>query len=206
MRSAVVCLVFAVAQVLPSGGTDALRRLEAKLPVRLVQPSALADLAGRYTGQSPELEKRVGPFLTGEDLYLFPDGSYLYCEWGDVMPTTVYDKGRWSAAGGVLELVSDKDIRWDPEVDRRHVIVRREARGNEVMLVGLPGDLDYFEQKTGDDPELTLLIVGMLRTDGLDKKTAPAVKAKLMKEAWQPTFFRKRLPPNPRLQPAAHGL
>ena len=121
--------------------------------------------------------------------------DYLYCEWGDVMAKTIFDKGRWGVAGGVLELKSDGDIQWDPGIDRRHIMIRRPQRKDEIILVGLSEDVDDFEQKAADDPELKLLIVGMARTDVLARKTSAAVKARLMKEAWNPSFFRKRLPP-----------
>jgi hypothetical protein len=200
MRTILVILTLAAAQISTPAGSDAFKRLAVRLPLHLVQTTAATDLAGRYTGQTSELRARVGPFLTGEDLYLFPDGSYVYCEWGDVMPRTIYDKGQWSATGGVLELRSDADIRWEPGIDRRHIMIRRPGRKDEIMLVGLLDDVEYFEQKASDDPELMLLIVGMARTEVLTQKTSGAVKARLMKEAWKPAFFRKRLPPNP-LQP-----
>jgi hypothetical protein len=190
MRSTIVVLMVAAAQSLPPAGTDALKVLQSRVPVEPVHPSARTDLAGHYTGESPELKGRVGPFLSGKDLYLFPDGSYLYSQWADVMPMTIFDKGHWSAASNVLELVSDKDIAWDPEIERRHVIVRRKTRPREAMLVGLSDGLDYFKEKAGDDPELMLLIVGMVRTDALDEKTAPAFKRKLIKDGWRPSFFR----------------
>jgi len=166
-------------------------RLAARLPLELVRPAASSDVAGHYTGQTSELEARVGPFMGGEDLYLFPDGSYVYCEWTDVMPRTVFDKGKWSVDGSLVELVSDREIRWNPEVDRQHIVVRRKARKDEILLVATPRDVEYFEQKAADDPELMLLIVGMVRTEILADKTAPGVKARLMKQAWNPTLFRK---------------
>jgi hypothetical protein len=205
MRAILVILLLATAQMSPPLASDAFKRLAVRLPLDLVGAAAPTDLAGRYTGQTAELRARVGPFLTGEDLYLFSDGSYVYCEWGDIMPKTVHDKGQWSATGGLLELRSDADIRWAPGIGRRHVMVRRPQHNDEIMLVGLPEDVEYFEQKAADDPELMLLIVGMARTDVFSNGTSGAVKSRLMKEAWNPAIFRKPLPPNPRLQPPAAG-
>jgi hypothetical protein len=158
----------------------------------MVQADNPVNLAGRYTGETSELQSRVGPFLSGEDLYLFPDGSYVYLKWADVMPRTVYDKGKWTGRAGVVELISDPEITWDPSIDRRHLLVRRAVRKQEIMLLALPADIDYFEKNASDDPELMLLIVGMARTEVLTEKTSAAVKARLMREAWNPNFFRKR--------------
>jgi hypothetical protein len=192
MRGLVALLLLAAAQVPPSSPADLFKRLAARLPLTMVQADKPVNLAGRYTGQTSELQSHVGPFLSGEDLYLFPDGSYVYLQWADIMPKTVYDKGKWAARAGVVELVSDPEITWDPGIDRRHLLVRRTLREREIMLLALPADIDYFEKNAADDPELMLLIVGMARTEVLTEKTSAAVKARLMRETWNPNFFRKR--------------
>ena len=171
--------------------SEALKRVAARVPVVRVEAQAPAQLAGRYTGQTIELKALVGPFLGGEDLYLFPDGSYLYVLWGDVMPPTVYDKGRWAAKDGLVEFISDPEITWDPKLDRRHLLLRRASRQREIMLVAFPADVDYFETNAADNPELMLLIVGMTRTEVFSDTTFPGTKRRLMREAWNPKWFRK---------------
>jgi len=123
MRAMLAFEILAAGQTSPSVATEAFDRLAAKVPLELVWPAAASDLAGHYTGQTSELEARVGPFLGGEDRYLFPDGSYVYCEWTDLMPGSVFDKGKWSVVGNLLKLVSDTDVRWDPDshLDRLHL-------------------------------------------------------------------------------------
>lgn len=37
-----------------------------------------------------------GSGLSGSELYLFDDDTYIYTEWADVEPETIYDKGRWT--------------------------------------------------------------------------------------------------------------
>lgn len=192
MGAVVVVLLLAAGQGSSTSAADALKRLTARLPVALVHAPRPADLAGRYTGQTGELRGRVGPFLSGEDLYLFPDGTYIYCEWSDIMPTTIHDKGQWTTKDGIVEFVSDAGITWDPELDRRHVVLRRASRETEVMIVAVPSDVEYFEKNAGEDAELMLLIVGMARTEMLPEETFSAVKTQLLREAWDPTFFRKR--------------
>lgn len=155
-----------------------------------MRPDSQSELAGHYTGQTPELRSRVGPFLSGEDLYLFPDGSYLYCQSADLMAETIYDKGRWLASEGALSLTSDSDVRWQPQVERHHLLVRRAGRKTEVMVVGVPRGFKYFEERAARDPELMLLIVGMARVEVFGGNRWNSVKAHLMKEAWNPDFFR----------------
>jgi hypothetical protein len=192
-----------LSQLASPTGVDAVKRLQAHLSVTPVNPINPAALAGHYTEQSSELKKRVGGFLSGEDLYLFPAGSYIYSELADIMPETIYDKGRWSVVNSVLQLSSDSDIHWDPNVDRTHVSIRRTGRPNEIMLVGLSRAISYFEENAGDDPEFMLLLVGMLRVRTFDAVSARATKARLLKGAWRPEFFRQSPPSNTRLHPSA---
>jgi hypothetical protein len=192
MRILVSIMLLAAAQLSAPSLTEAVKRLAARVPVVAVDVATPMDLAGRYTGQTRELRSRVGPFLSGEELYLFPDGSYLYCEWADITPKTIYDKGKWVARNGIVEFVSDSDIAWEPRLDRRHVLVRRTSQAREIMLLAAPSDIDYFEKNAADDPELMLLIVGMSRVETLSEKTSSGLKARLMREAWDPKHFRKR--------------
>lgn len=191
MRAIVPILILAAQQVAPAAGPDLFKRMASRLPLEVVRADSGSELAGHYTGQTSELQSRVGPFLSGEDLYLFPDGSYLYCQWADVMPRTIYDKGRWLASDGVLSLVSDSDVRWEPEVERQHLLVRRERRKNEILLIGVPRSLKHFEEQAAEDPELILLIAGKARVEVFGANRWPSVKARLMKEAWNPSYFRK---------------
>jgi hypothetical protein len=85
MRAMPPILVLPAQQVSPVAGPDLFKRVASRLPVEVVRADSGAGLAGHYTGQTSELQSRVGPFLSGEDLYLFPDGSYVYCQWADVM-------------------------------------------------------------------------------------------------------------------------
>jgi hypothetical protein len=56
--------------------------------------------------------------------------------------------------------------------------------------VGIDRELQYFEEKAGDDPELMLLIVGRQRDRTINQAETPKIKAKLMREGWRPEFFR----------------
>jgi hypothetical protein len=170
---------------------EALGRLRAKLAVEAVTDVSSARLAGQYTSSSEELGRRVGGFLSGNDLYLFPDGSYIYCEWGDIEPVTVHDKGTWRVKDGFLELETGADVTWKPNLEREYIIVHRASRPDEIVLVGAKDDLSYFEQNAGHDPEFMLLVVSKVRRTPLTRSESAKLKARLMRENWRPQYFRE---------------
>jgi hypothetical protein len=136
------------------------------------------------------MKKVVGGFLSGNDLYLFPDGTYVYCEWADIEPVTVHDKGTWVFKDGQVTLTSDPEITWEPGAERTYVAVHRSSRTEEILLVGTGHDLDYFEENARDDPEFMLLLNSKKREKAFSQKEAKELKASLMKDAWRPEIFK----------------
>ena len=174
-----------------SASEQALRRLQAKVPVEMVPDASLQKTAGHYSSTSQELGVRVGGFLSGQDLYLCPDGSYVYTEWADVKPVTVHDKGRWTVADGFVRLASDADVTWSPGAEREYVPVRRQDRKrSEVLLVGTARELPYFEHAATDDPGFQLLLAALVRTEQLQARACSSVKARLMRQGWRPEYFK----------------
>ena len=180
-----VLLLVAQGAATPSPLTP-LQRLNARIPVDAVLEVQPHKLAGQYTSSSQELVKRMGGFLSGNDLYLFPDGTYIYCEWADIQPTTIYDRGKWTFRNGFVGLTSDAEITGNPGAERKYEVVRRRFHPAEVLLIGIKDDLEHFEEMTKGDPELNLLIVGKQRSKALNPKQARALKAKLIREDWRP--------------------
>jgi hypothetical protein len=179
---------------LASAGHEAtpLGRLRAKVPVEAVASVPPAQFAGRYTTTSEELGKLTGPFMGGEDLYLFPDGSYIYCEWSDNAPLTIYDKGTWKLGRGLVELKSDPKVTWNPEIERQYMAVRRKSSNKEILLVGTKEDLRRFEKNAGDNPGFMLLVIARKRESLFTSESAASVKARLLREAWRPAFFEEK--------------
>ncbi len=128
-----------------------LDRLQAKVQVDPINGVSPQRLAGKYS--NPPKEFHGG--LSGDDLYLFPDGTYIYCEWADIEPLTVRDKGAWKLADGVVVLTSDSDVTWDPGVERKYVAVHRRVRPREILFVGVGRDLSYFEENAKPIPRLS---------------------------------------------------
>lgn len=169
-----------------------IERLKAKVAVESLATVDRFRLAGHYTNPPKDLIRRIGGVLSGDDLYLFPDGTYIYYEWADIQPLTIYDKGQWTFTNGAVELKSDADVTWDPKVDRTHLAVRRQSHRNEILLVGLRCDLPYFEQEARDDPESMLLIVCKGRRGKLTRAASRRIKARLLRESWHPEDFKEK--------------
>jgi hypothetical protein len=196
MNRFIPAIFFVFAQVSTSPGEpQALERLRAKVPVESVTDASIERLAGYYKNTSKELGERVGGFLSGDELYLFPDGTYIFCEWSDISPLTISDKGTWTIANSLVELKSGPEITWDPgayrQYDRKYAAIRRSAQPKEVLLVGVKYKLSNFEELAGDDPGFMLIVVSMKRESTIDGKQAKVLKAKLMKSAWRPEYFQK---------------
>jgi hypothetical protein len=50
-------------------------------------------LSGHY--KHPLVQDRDNA-TQGVDFYLFPDRSYIYVEWADILPPTIFEKGNWT--------------------------------------------------------------------------------------------------------------
>jgi hypothetical protein len=164
-----------------------LERVQAIVKVAGVEETTPAQLAGRYSYPTKQFQAS----LTGNDLYLFANGSYIYDEWGDVEPRVIRDKGTWRIADGLVTLKSDSKITWDPYVERKYLAIHRLSRPNEILLIGTGRDLSYFEENSKDEPELELMVVCKERSKTISGKQAIKIKEQLMRESWRPEFFRK---------------
>ena len=176
-----------LARVLVFAADLPLKRLQSKVNVDSVSGETFQQFAGDYSHPSKEL---VGTSLSEEYLYLFPDRTYIYCEWSDVEPVTVRDKGTWKLREGLIVLQSDQEIRWDPGAEREYVAVQRAHHQSEILLIGTKDALTYFEKNAADEPGIELLVVAMKRSRRFSGETASRVKTALMRESWRPDYFR----------------
>jgi len=158
----------------------------AKTPVTALSSTDATHIAGIFKNPGKSLIKRIGGQLSGDTLYLFPDGTYIYSEWADISPDTIYDKGAWTYSAGIVRLVSDPEVKWEPGIDRQLVAFRRSSVPDEILLIGITQRLADFEEQAGDDPELMLLIVGKERFKSVKASEVPKLKARLMKTGWNP--------------------
>jgi len=167
-----------------------LERLQAKIDVVSVPNLTRSEFAGQYTNPSEEQNEFVPP-MGSENLFIFPDKTYIFTFVTDIPPDTISDKGTWSLDADILRLESDKDITWKSRrVERRHIVVRRRGHDNELFLVGIDQQLPYFERKAKDDPEFMFLLVSLKRERTISAAESEQLRKKLMKEKWQPDFYR----------------
>jgi hypothetical protein len=68
--------------------------------------------------------------------------------------------------------------------------VRRRGHDNELFLFGIDRDLPYFERKAKDDPEFMFLLCSLIRDKTMSAAETESLRKKLMKEKWQPDFYR----------------
>lgn len=87
----------------PRSAAELLRQVQTLIPSAqgLSERAPLKDIvAGHYERN----------FESGDDLYLFPDQTYLYLEWMDILPYKIYDRGTWDYREGFVILKTDGAI------------------------------------------------------------------------------------------------
>jgi hypothetical protein len=169
-------VMFVVADV------DVVARVRRHVAVELVTEPATY-LPGKYAPQA---------MLGGHELHLFADYTYIYAVWGCVEPLTIHDKGKWTVFDSTLRLVSDTGIRWEPDVDREYVMLRRPDRPDELVLMGMVRPrriLDAIEGRDAAAGEQVLLFLGLPRVARYGARDGSKARSLLLKESWRPEQF-----------------
>jgi hypothetical protein len=157
-----------------------------------VNGDSATQLAGHYSSRSPEQDRRAGPAPTGDDLYLFPDGSYLYLEWGCILPPTIYDKGKWTYQHKFVQLKSDGSLpQTERPRDRSYLPLTSVDRSGALRLMGTDFEYHYFRKHADKNDDFMLLICTKTRVELITTGTAAALYKRLMETAWRPEFFSK---------------
>jgi len=186
---ALATLLFAAASgVLP--GSDYLVPLQNRLDLTSVQPSIVA-LAGKYSNPGPDLKKLV-PALSGRDLYLFPNRTYIYTEWADILPETVFDRGSWSVVGGVLKLEWNAAITWKTSNEKQYVVIRYEERPAHFFLLGIEQQLDYLKENIGKDADFMFLVTSLAFAKSFSESNWREIQSAVLRRAWHPKFFENK--------------
>ena len=186
-RSLVLLLCFA--RVGFAAEPSPLQRLQARVRVEPVSPFTLANLAGKYSSPT----KGFSPGLSGDNLYLFPDDTYIYDEWADIQPLTIYDKGQWKVDDGIIVLSSDKEISWDPGEEHRYIAFSRLNHPGEILLIGIGTALDRFEEDRDIEPETAVMIFAKDRRSAIGRSNSAArIKRNLIRTEWNPAYFEKK--------------
>jgi hypothetical protein len=166
-------------------GLDTLR---SRVPVEAVI-STPAGLAGVYVNPPADLHGAADPAGITTALYLFPDRTYIFVQRGSLVPLTIFDKGNWAIISDSLELKSTRDVTWNPDLERRFLLVRRSSHPTEVLLVGAQFAVKRFEKLTNDDPDTALLTISRQRRRPITTDRASHLKNYLIKTGWHPERF-----------------
>ncbi len=131
------------------------------------------------------------PHLTGDDLYLFPDGRFLYLQWGCLEPHTIHARGWWSIRDGFVEMTSDGKIPdEDGPRDARYLPLATGNTKQPMMLMGAGWDYRYFRQNAaGGRPDSMLTVCTKKRVESIPPAGGAALYRKLMRESWRLAYF-----------------
>jgi hypothetical protein len=160
-------------------------RINSRTKVEFVRTSP-TEMAGLYVNPPDELAEKSDSSVVRNNLYLFPDQTYLFVERNSLMPTTVFDKGRWEVVGGLLQLKSDIEVKWNPDLARSFLILQRASHPKELLLVASGKAIDRFEARATGNPEKALLTVAKQRTKLISPEQTARVRNQLIESAWHP--------------------
>ena len=188
VMSALVFLLLFFTQPTHGRATDIqLGRISSRVAVEPVHASA-SEVAGVYGHQREDaVSADISEVRTA--LYLFPDGTYLFVQRASIMPATIFDKGHWRIASDVLEVTSTRDVTWNPDLERKFLILRRTSHPEEFLLVGTDLALNRFERLAGNDAESALMTVARKRKRAIEPERAARLKDYLVRKAWHPERF-----------------
>lgn len=133
--------------------------------------------------------------LGGHDLYLFPDHTYLYVKWADVLPETIADKGVWKYQHGFVDLLSDGSLAKLLPKDRQYVALRFKYGQQQVFaLMGTSraysGFLDAYDADSNREVESLMYVFTIRKAKGITPEESVPLKAKLMNDFWHPEFIK----------------
>ena len=130
--------------------------------------------------------------LSGSRLFVLPDGTYIYTEYGCTEPERVHDKGRWRVGGGGLTLMPDADVPLTVKHDRRYVVLRSGVPPHTLVLVGAESGLARLAQRVESDRHATPIhwfdTTGFRRRRTLSPRDVELLKA-LLRSGWEPYVF-----------------
>jgi len=163
--------------------------------VKQVSSSSLnvENISGHYCTLGPSMKERRGGALSGSELYLFPDNTYIYLKWADILPLTIYEKGQWDINNSFIILHSDGSVH-QKDLPRDHeylpLIIQSGTKDN-IFIMGTEKEYSYFIKEAKNDPAFMLLLCGLEKEKTISHNETKSIREKLMKESWRPEFFKE---------------
>ena len=142
-------------------------------------------LSGRYRDRIPETRS-----MSEEDIYLFPDHSYVYTYMSDIAPEFITDQGDWHYSNGMIELKINpsKD---NPSHNVRFLTLLFEGKDKTYQfLVGLDGDHEHFLEDARY-PDLPVIVwkSSYKKTEPMNKDTYKEKKKYLLECCTNPRRY-----------------
>ncbi|MFA5794073.1 MAG: hypothetical protein WC980_03260 [Candidatus Brocadiia bacterium] len=148
-------------------------------------PEIEANFVGHWTEQSII---DMGGGLSGDDIYFFPDKTYMYTHWADIIEEHICDKGRWAYEQGFLSIYSDNTIKitsWLPRPgDTTYLPIQYPIDGKDrLLLMGTDKGFSYGVggKRLHDDSDLFLITFGKI--EDITVEGTEGIKANLMKQS-----------------------
>lgn len=144
-------------------------------------PQEANTLAGRYSGTDG---------LSGDRLYLFSDGTYVFTHWADILPETIYEKGKWIFHAGVVSNTPDGSL---PKATfpKDHCFLPLSLRGQtNVFLMGANWDYSYLMERKRPNDYYIFRLCAFENREHYDGTKDDSIKADLLQRAWRPDFFK----------------
>lgn len=142
-------------------------------------------LSGHFADPNPALS--IGDF-TGGDLYLFPDKTYFFLEWGCLSPAHINDRGIWVYKDGRLTLQSDNFFPRKYQhlsEEKNYIPMLFPYEGKEwLILMGLEREFSYYKKviTKGDTSQLLVCTLGKAESITNDSK------GKIFTRYWQASY------------------
>jgi len=175
-----------------------------------------ADVKAVLSGRFSSTRHVLGLALAGNEFFVFPDGTYFFIHWADVLATTIFDKGQWQYRDGFVVLFSDgstpehfhaRDRRYLPllfPTDRPNGMTEtRWAEKKELLLLFgadfsfalfLGADHPQIDEQTRqflrhclhEDPQFQLRSSTYSKVEPISPDEAEGLKERVFQDCWRP--------------------
>lgn len=148
-------------------------------------------IPGIYSTYGPTKLEYVDGGTSGSLFYIFPDGSYIYTEWADIMSETIYEKGHWDITNSFIILTNDNSLPFVRTRSKYHLPFR--LKNGNIVIMGSNWEYEYFTKYLSDgyslDPEYRLLVSTHEKSKDVRQEDTELMKEELMGRSWRPLFF-----------------
>ena len=167
------------ASVVLSAATKGLRRNPKRYEPG---PDVVESLAGHYVDLLGTTEPKSG--LEGEDLYLFPDCSYIYVQWSDILLWGITDRGKWRYEDGyvLFDSVFCRFASNNLSESRYQCLpfLLSGSKGDRLMLLEMAWYYGHYLQDKKGRAGFVLSVLLLVRKDTITPEEGEGVKKDIL--------------------------